>query len=236
MGANPHANGGLLLRDLPLPDFRDYAVPVEKPGTTVGEATRVLGGFLRDVMARSADTAQLPGAVARREQLQPPGRRAGSDGPRLGRRDASGRRRGSVPRRARDGDPERTHLPGLAGRVSAHGAARLLFVLRGVHPDRRLDVQPARQVAGGVSAHPLAAAHRVPQLSADVARLAAGPQRLLAPGPRLHRPCDEQEGQRRPRLPAARRQLPAVRRRPLPALAATTSTSSSPASSPRCST
>ncbi len=54
MGANPSANGGLLLRDLPLPDFRDYALPVEKPGTSTGEATRVLGGFLRDVTAASA--------------------------------------------------------------------------------------------------------------------------------------------------------------------------------------
>ncbi|HEU5323456.1 MAG TPA: phosphoketolase family protein [Methylomirabilota bacterium] len=50
MGANPHANGGLLLRDLRLPDFRDYAVPVPQPGTVTAEATRVLGGFLRDVM------------------------------------------------------------------------------------------------------------------------------------------------------------------------------------------
>jgi xylulose-5-phosphate/fructose-6-phosphate phosphoketolase len=53
MGANPQANGGLLLRDLPLPDFRHYAVTVDKPGATVGEATRVLGGYLRDVMANS---------------------------------------------------------------------------------------------------------------------------------------------------------------------------------------
>ena len=50
MGANPHANGGLLLRELKMPDFRDYAVDVRKPGTTSAEATRVLGGFLRDVM------------------------------------------------------------------------------------------------------------------------------------------------------------------------------------------
>ncbi len=50
MGANPHANGGLLLKDLFMPDFRDYAVIVEKPGATSTEATRVLGGFLRDVM------------------------------------------------------------------------------------------------------------------------------------------------------------------------------------------
>lgn len=50
MGANPHANGGLLLRDLKLPDFRNYGVPVPKPGTVFAEATRVLGSFLRDVM------------------------------------------------------------------------------------------------------------------------------------------------------------------------------------------
>jgi xylulose-5-phosphate/fructose-6-phosphate phosphoketolase len=50
MGANPHANGGLLLQELRMPDFRDYAVEVPKPGTVVAEATRVLGGYLRDVM------------------------------------------------------------------------------------------------------------------------------------------------------------------------------------------
>jgi xylulose-5-phosphate/fructose-6-phosphate phosphoketolase len=50
MGANPHANGGLLLKDLKLPDFRDYAVEVPKPGQVFGEATRVMGRFLRDVM------------------------------------------------------------------------------------------------------------------------------------------------------------------------------------------
>jgi xylulose-5-phosphate/fructose-6-phosphate phosphoketolase len=50
MSANPHANGGLLLQELALPDFRDYAVEVARPGTTFGEATRVLGSFLRDVV------------------------------------------------------------------------------------------------------------------------------------------------------------------------------------------
>lgn len=50
MGANPHANGGLLLKGLSLPDFRDYAVEVPSPGQVVAEATRILGGFLRDVM------------------------------------------------------------------------------------------------------------------------------------------------------------------------------------------
>jgi xylulose-5-phosphate/fructose-6-phosphate phosphoketolase len=55
MGANPHANGGILLKDLVMPDFREYAVKVSKPGTTVAEATRVLGMFLRDIMKRNAE-------------------------------------------------------------------------------------------------------------------------------------------------------------------------------------
>ena len=54
MGANPHANGGLLLKDLVLPDFWDYAINVPKPGNVVAEATRVMGGFLRDVMKLNA--------------------------------------------------------------------------------------------------------------------------------------------------------------------------------------
>jgi xylulose-5-phosphate/fructose-6-phosphate phosphoketolase len=55
MGANPHANGGLLLRELRMPDFRDYAIDVPKPGRTFAEATRVLGEFLRDTMRLSRD-------------------------------------------------------------------------------------------------------------------------------------------------------------------------------------
>jgi xylulose-5-phosphate/fructose-6-phosphate phosphoketolase len=61
MSANPRANGGLLLRDLALPDFRTYAVNAEKPGTTWSEATRVLGTFLRDVIAQNPDTFRLFG-------------------------------------------------------------------------------------------------------------------------------------------------------------------------------
>ena len=56
MGANPHANGGLLLRDLKLPNFQDYAVAVPKPGTIKAEATRVMGQFLRDVMKLNLDS------------------------------------------------------------------------------------------------------------------------------------------------------------------------------------
>jgi xylulose-5-phosphate/fructose-6-phosphate phosphoketolase len=53
MGANPHANGGLLLRELHLPDFRDYAVSVTAPGAAQGQDTLVLGKFLRDVLKRN---------------------------------------------------------------------------------------------------------------------------------------------------------------------------------------
>ena len=59
MGANPHANGGLLLKDLVMPDFRTYAVPVAKPGTGTAESTKVLGAFLRDVMKLNQDAGNF---------------------------------------------------------------------------------------------------------------------------------------------------------------------------------
>jgi xylulose-5-phosphate/fructose-6-phosphate phosphoketolase len=61
MGANPHANGGLLLRELELPDFRKYAVTVAAPGTGWSDATRVLGGFLRDVVRANSDRFRVMG-------------------------------------------------------------------------------------------------------------------------------------------------------------------------------
>jgi len=61
MSANPHANGGLLLRDLVLPDFRKYAVEIDEPGGTRSEATRVLGTFLRDVMKHNPDNFRIVG-------------------------------------------------------------------------------------------------------------------------------------------------------------------------------
>ena len=59
MGANPHANGGALLEDLRLPDFRDYAAAVPQPGAARGEATRIAGQFLRDVMRLNADRSNF---------------------------------------------------------------------------------------------------------------------------------------------------------------------------------
>jgi xylulose-5-phosphate/fructose-6-phosphate phosphoketolase len=61
MSANPHANGGLLLRELSLPDFRDYAVEVDEPCRGRSEATRVLGAFLRDVMRRNPERFRIMG-------------------------------------------------------------------------------------------------------------------------------------------------------------------------------
>ena len=216
MGSNPHSNGGRLLRPLVLPDLRDFAVGVEHPGTPMSEPTRVLGAWLRDIIRANeasrnfrlmgpdeTDSNRLSAVYEATNKVwqgrDPRGRRApGAAGP-------------------GDGDPLRAHLPGLAGGLPAHRPARVVLVLRGVHPHHRLDVQPARQVAQGDSHARVAAQHRLAQLPADVARLASGPQRLQPPGSRLHRPRRQQEGRRHPRLPAAGHQLPAVRRRPLPA-------------------
>jgi len=55
MGANPHANGGALMKELALPDYRDYAIIVPAPGAADGEATRVLGSYLRDVTKLNQD-------------------------------------------------------------------------------------------------------------------------------------------------------------------------------------
>lgn len=56
MSANPHTNGGVLLKDLRMPDFREHAIEVPEPGGVTAEATRVMGGFLRDVMTRNEAT------------------------------------------------------------------------------------------------------------------------------------------------------------------------------------
>ena len=216
MGANPHANGGLLLRDLSLPDFRDYAVAVDAPGTTSSEATRVLGGWLRDVMRANAGEANF--------RVFGPDETASN---RLGAVFEVTDRAWMAERR--DGDdhlaPDGRVMEVLSEHLcqgwlegylltGRHGAVQLL---RGLHPHRRLDVQPARQVAEGHARHPVAAADRVAELPAVLARLAPGPQRLLPPGPGLHRPRGQQEGRDHPRLPAAGRQLAAVGHGPLPA-------------------
>ena len=133
--------------------------------------------------ARQRDRLELPRLRTRRDRLEPARRGLRGHRPRLDGR-AARRRRPPRARRPRDGDPERAPLPGLARGLPAHRPPRPLQLLRGLHPHRRLDVQPARQVAEGHARHPVAAADRLAQLPALVARLAPGPQRLLASGPR----------------------------------------------------
>jgi xylulose-5-phosphate/fructose-6-phosphate phosphoketolase len=59
MSANPHANGGLLLKPLALPDFADHALPVTRPGATLGQATKAVGGYMREVMRLNAAAANF---------------------------------------------------------------------------------------------------------------------------------------------------------------------------------
>ena len=146
MGMNPHANGGLLLEPLRLPEFRDYAVEVQRHGQPVTEATRVLGRYLRDVMKLNLEQRNF--------------RLFGPDETASNRLDAvlevtgktweaatlaGGRAPG--PGWAGHGSPQRAHVRGLAGGVPADRPPRVLLLLRGLHPHRRLHVQPAREVA-----------------------------------------------------------------------------------------
>ena len=73
MGSNPHANGGKLLRELDMPDFRDYAVDVPAPTAVNAGNVHVLGPFLRDVIKRNEESEELPGLRPRRDDLEPPG-------------------------------------------------------------------------------------------------------------------------------------------------------------------
>ena len=217
MGANPHANGGMLLRDLRMPDFRDYAVDVP----VAGRARHRRHACARALPARRGEAeqraAQFPRLRPRRDALQRPGSPLRSDQTPMGRRDRA-ERRISRAHRARDGlNAQRAPMRGLARGLPAHRAARTLQLLRGVHPHRRFDVQPARQVAEGHVGPAVAAQDRLAELPAGLACLAPGSQRLHAPGSRFHRPRREQEGRGRARLPSAGCQLPAVGDGPLPA-------------------
>ena len=153
MGANPHANGGSLKRDLKLPNFRDYAVDVPQPGGVKAEATRLMGRFLRDVFRLNAE--------ARNFRIMGPDETASNRldavfevTERVWMEQHRALRCSPGSRWPRDGGLERASLPGLAGRLSAHRPTRLLLLLRGLHPHRGLHVQPACQMAEGCAACP----------------------------------------------------------------------------------
>ena len=147
MSANPHANGGVLLRDLVLPDFRDYAVEVPEPAKSDGRGD----ARARRLPARRhrAEPRDLPALRPRRDGVEPARRRASRSPTAPGSPRSEPTDEDLSPRRPRDGGPLRAPLPGLARGLPAHRPARALQLLRGVHPHRRLDVQPAREVAEG---------------------------------------------------------------------------------------
>ena len=148
MSASPHTTGELG-RDLVLPDFRDYAVEVDEPGTL---DERGDAGARRIPARRDrAQPRDLPPLRPRRDRVEPALRRLRGHEPGLGG-GAAADRRGARAGGTRGGGAVGASLPGLAGGLPAHGQARLLQLLRGVHPHRRLDVQPAREVAEGDAA------------------------------------------------------------------------------------
>ena len=228
MSDNPHANGGLLLRDLKMPDFRDYAVKVPSPATTTAEAAREMGKFLRDVMKQNlAANFRLfspdeNNSNRWQDVLEVTTACYMAENP---------RRTTSSPRRPRDGGAQRAPVPGLAGGLPADRPARLLLVLRGVHPHHRLDVQPARQVAED-RATTSRGGGRSPRSTTSSARTSGG--RTTTASATRTRASSTTSSTRRPRSSAStcRRTPTACCRSPTTACAAaTTSTSWSPASS-----
>jgi xylulose-5-phosphate/fructose-6-phosphate phosphoketolase len=185
MGANPHANGGLLLKELKMPDFRGYAVDVPTPGTSVAEATRVLGGFLRDVMRLNQDRRNF--------RVFGPDETASN---RLSQLFEATDRTWVAERR-----PDDDHLA-PDGRVmeilSEHTCQGWLegYLLTGRHGVFSSYEAFIHIVDSMFNQHAkwLKVTREIPQLSPDLACVAPGPQRLFPSGPGVHRPRRQQEG------------------------------------------
>jgi xylulose-5-phosphate/fructose-6-phosphate phosphoketolase len=177
MGMNAHANGGLLLQaaqGAQLPRLRGQDRG-PRPGKMSNRRASSAIAARRDASQQGPE--ELPRLRPRRDRLQPPAGRDHRNRQGLDGRDAA-RGRESVANRPRDGGAQRAHVPGLARGLPAHRPPRLLLLLRGLHPHHRLDGQPARQVAQDHARDSLAQAHRLAQLPAQFAGLAAGSQRL----------------------------------------------------------
>ena len=216
MSANPHANGGPLLRDLVhagLPRLRRAGGtsgrrgPARPPG--------VLGGFLRDII--TGQPGPVPHHGPRRDGVQP------------ARPPCSRRPTGPGTRRTVPGDDHLSPDGRVMEVLSEHLCQGWLegYLLTGRHGLFNCYEAFIHIVDSMFNQHAkwLKTTRGIPwrapiaslELPAVVARLAPGPQRLLPPGPGLHRPRDQQEGRDRPGLPAAGHQHPALGGRPLPA-------------------
>ena len=219
MSANPHANGGLLRKELKLPDFRHYAVDVPSRGTVEVREHQAA----RRVPARRHEEQpdQLPRVRAGRDRVEPAaGGLRGEQEDLDGRHAAGGRRRRRAgARRPRDGDAVRAHAARLARGLSAHRPARVLPHLRGVRARHRLDVQPARQVAGHLARTTCRGAPRSRRRTSCCRRRSGG---RITTGSRTRIPgfidlVTNKGPSVVAHLPAARRQHAAVGRRSLPA-------------------
>ena len=216
MSANPHANGGLLLKELRLPDFRDYAITVRKPGAVAAESTRLMGKFLRDTMKLNMENRNF----------------------RLFSPDENNSNRWQdameVTNRAWMADryPYDDHLA-PDGRVmevlSEHQCQGWLegYLLTGrhgffscyeafIHIIDSMFNQHAKWLKV-CTPHSLAAVDRFAELFAELPCLAAGSQWVQPPGPGVHRSCGEQESGCRTHLSSAGREHTALRDRSLPA-------------------
>ena len=184
-----------------LPDFRDYAVDVPSPGTTVSEAMRVLGAWVRDVVRLNPDNFRVFGpdeTASNRlgDVFSVTGRAwVAETAPTDEDLSPDGRVVEVLSEHLCQGWLEGYLLTGRHGVFNCYEAF--------IHIVDSMFNQHAKwlKVTRGDSVAP---ADRVAQLPPQLARLAPGPQRLLAPGSRLHRPRREQEGRDHPGLPARR--------------------------------
>ena len=209
MSANPHANGGVLLRDLQLPDIHEYGVEVPRPGQSVAEATRVLGGFLRDVMHQSAAhrnfrivapdelvSNRLAAVLDVTDRAWMANHLPGDD-----HLASAGRVMEILSETTCQGWLEGYLLTGRHGLFTTYEA--FVHIVDSMFNQHAKWLESSRRI-------PWRSAGRFVELPVVLTCLAARSQRLLTPGPRLHRSGDEQEGRGDPRLPAAGRQHAAV--------------------------
>ena len=217
MSANPHANGGLLLRDLRaarLPRLRASRSP--RPATTVQRGDP--GPRARGCATSSATTRRTfrlfgPDETASNRldavfEVDRPGLDGARSVPTDEHLAPTGRVMEVLSEHLCQGWLEGYLLTGRHGLFNCYEA--FIHVIDSMFNQHAKWLKMTREI-------PLAAAHRLAQLPAHEPRLAPGPQRLQPPGPGLHRPRRQQEGRGHPGLPAARRELPAVGRGPLPA-------------------
>ena len=217
MGANPHANGGLLRKALRLPDFRDYAVTVEKPGTTEVGPTQILGQFLRDVARNNPTNFRVlspdENASNRLTALYEVTKKAwlgeyfpeDADGGELA---PDGRVMEMLSEHTLEGWLEGYLLTGRHGFLSSYEAF--------VHVIDSMFNQHAKWLEKSQRAV-LARGCRLAQPADHLHRVAAGPQRLHAPGSRVPGCRRQQEPERDAHLSAAGCELPVIGCRSLPA-------------------